>query len=117
MAKQYTLAEGIHLLTEGDEPEISDLVAYKRRTVIMDISFAVLEVDGEQGFSVIISSAGSEDPLPSEVDGDPPPWNFSRVILPRDGEALPDLAVRIAKELGIDPDERIWEDTDAYGEP
>lgn len=114
VANQYTLAEGIHLLTQGEEPDISDLVTYKHHTVVMDISFAVVHEDGEPGFSVIIASCASDDVEPPEDDGDPPPWNFSRVILPRPGESLVDLSVRIAKELGIDPQERIWEDADAY---
>src|SRR5260221_1559897 len=43
---------------------------------------------------------------------DPPPWNFSRTIVPREGESLHDLATRIANELGIEPEEHIWEDAD-----
>ncbi|SRR5260221_8138550 len=116
MTKKLTIAEGAPLLLESDEdkPGINDLVTYKRQ-LVLDVSFAIAdgpEVEGGPGISVILSSTASDDVEPPEDDEDPPPWNFSRTIVPREGESLHDLATRIANELGIEPEEHIWEDAD-----
>ena len=78
-------------------------MAYKCR-LTLDVSFAVVE----DGISVILSPEGLE-----ESDRDDNRGNFSVVFVPDEGETLLSLLRRIAQGLGINPDDRIWEDADA----
>ncbi len=114
MSEKWTLAEGIEKLFSVDatgETGISDLATYERQ-LVLDISFAEIEVDEidgvkvepTKGISVILTG---DNPLEDDDT-----WMFSRAIFPVDGETLPQLVQQIAKGLGIQPDERIWENGD-----
>lgn len=116
MSEKWTLAEGVKKLfpvdTNGDS-EITDLATYERQ-ITLDISFAEIETDEIDGVKVeptkgISVMLTGDNPL-YEEDGDC--WIFSRAIFPMEGETLPELVQRIAKGLGIEPNERIWENGD-----
>lgn len=110
MSEQWTLAEGIQKLlpaNERDEPDISDLVVYKRQ-ITLDVSLAQgAGDDGEEGISLILTVLGDE------LEDDDGLWMCSKCIVPATGETLSQLAERIAKGLGIAPEERVWEDGEA----
>jgi hypothetical protein len=114
MSGKWTLAEGIQKLFSVDaesETEISDLATYGRQ-LVLDISFAEIEVDEidgvkvdrTKGISVILTG---DNPL----EGDDA-WMFSRAIFPVEGETLPELVKRVATGLGVKPGERVWENGD-----
>jgi hypothetical protein len=116
MSRKWTLTEGVQKLFSNNadgEPEIDDLSTEERR-LTLDVSFAVVEVDEynsvkiapTKGISVILSGFPPNDGKEHDEDI----WMFSRVILPDDGETLPELVQRIALGLGIQSNERIWED-------
>src|SRR5260221_4428215 len=118
MSKEWTLAEGIEKLfpkNPGEESEIDDLSTYERQLALFDVSFAEIETDEIGGMKVektkgvSVMLTGGEDAW-----GDDDPWIFSRETFPAEGETLPELVLRIAKGLGIEPDERVWEDGDPH---
>lgn len=115
MSEKWTLTEGIEKLLpkNPEEAEISDL-GTSRRQLTLDISIAEGRgEDGTPGISVILSLPMSGvAPVDEEQDSRSQPlfWDFSGLMVPTDGETMPELVKRIAKELGIKPDERVWED-------
>ena len=116
MNGKWTLAEGSQKLFSFDEegePEIEDLATYGRQ-LTLDVSLAEVEVDEIDGVKVEPTKGVSvilQAKIPSSLDlEDEGTWMFSRIIYPGDGEALSKLAIRIAKGLGIEPEECIWED-------
>jgi len=107
VSEKWTLAEGIQKLlpaNSAEEPEISDL-GISRRHLVLDVSIAMGEADGEQGISVILGLP--EHPTREDEDEF---WNFSHLMLPGVGESFQQLTARIAQALGIAPDECVWED-------
>jgi hypothetical protein len=99
MSEKWILAERIERLFSvgaNDETEIGDLATYGRQ-LILDISFAEIEVDEIDGVKVDRTKG-----LRVILTGDHPledddTWMFSRAIFPIEGETLPELVQRIAK--------------------
>jgi hypothetical protein len=115
MSEKWTLTEGIEkLLPENpEEAEISDL-GTPRRQLTLDISIAEGRgEDGTPGISVILSLPADYTMPPGEEQDTRSQsyfWDFSCLMVPAEGETMQGLVARIAKELGIKPDERVWED-------
>ncbi len=101
--KKWTLAEAKNKLF-GDEPELSDL-GIMRRQITLDVSIAEGSDENGDGLSVILTP--SEQERDDNEDGW---WNFSFLVHYREDVSKSELIEIIAKNLGIGPEERVWED-------
>ncbi len=114
-SKMWTLDEGIRQLLPGnpDEAEITNLGTMARQ-LTLDISIAEgVDDDGKEGISVLLAIPLDEAPDPDDKqDGRSQPmfWDFSCFMVPLPGETKAELIHRVASALGIQPDERIWQD-------
>jgi hypothetical protein len=117
---RWTLDEGINKLRldDSEEAEITDL-GIGARQLTLDVSIAEGLVDGEEGISVTLSIPVGDIPSPDDEQdtrSQPLYWDFSCFMVPAQGETKPELIHRIAKTLGIKPDERVWQDGETIGE-
>jgi len=109
MDEKWTLEEGIEKILPADPkefPELDDLGISKRQ-LILDVSMTEGQHNGERGISIILQVPEVE---PEEDEEYP---SFSGFFPQREGETLQKAAKRVATMLGIQPDERVWEDGDS----
>jgi hypothetical protein len=93
------------LLSDDTNTCIDDLVTHGRTLSNVDISFSIIPAldTPTEALSVIITPD-------YEVTDERNTWHFSAIFYPNKGESIKDLAARIAKSLGVAPDEQIWID-------
>lgn len=104
-AQEHYFEENAIVGDDTYELENGDGIGIGQYKLPMTISIAAGSIDGDSGFSVILSPAGQV------YDGDhDEPWNFGCLIPYRDDMTKAEQFTYIVKALGIDPNERVWED-------